>query len=58
MQHPVRNVSEKFKVDRLSHFHTRQAFITQGIIQKKPASGSRTLPLVLFDKKVAIFFKK
>ena len=50
-------MSEKFKVDHLSHFHTHQAFIAQGIIQKKPASGSQMLPLVLFDKKVAVFSK-
>ena len=29
----------------------------QGIIQKKSASGSRTLPLVVFDKKVPFFQK-
>ena len=29
----------------------------QGIIQKKSASGSRTLPLVIFDKKVHFFHK-
>ena len=33
-----------------------QAIIVQGIIQKKSASGSRTLPLVIFDKK-ALFSK-
>ena len=29
----------------------------QGIIQRKSASGSRTLPLVIFDKKVPFFIK-
>ena len=29
----------------------------QGIVQKKSASGSRTLPFVIFDKKVAFFPK-
>ena len=29
-------------------------FEIQGIIQKKSVSGSRTLPLVIFDQKVGI----
>ena len=35
------------------HFHD----IFQGIIQKKSASGSQTLPFVIFDKKVPFFQK-
>ena len=31
--------------------------VSQGIIQKKSGSRSRTLPLVIFDKKVPFFLK-
>ena len=35
----------------------KQVILRQRIIQKKSASGSRTLPFVIFDKKVPFFPK-